>query len=66
MKVEAGQLGEFQSAQELLGIAAREARDNKFAQAARDIAALDFRPPPLTGPPHRATSMGRGFIDILV
>ncbi len=66
MEVSAGQLGEFQSAQELLGMAAREARDNKFAQAAKEIAALDFRPQPLTGPPHRATSLGRGFIDILI
>lgn len=66
MEVSAGQLEEFQSAQELLGLISREARDNKFAQAAREIAALDLQPPPLTGPPHRAVSMGRGFIDILI
>jgi len=66
MEVKAGETQDFQSAQELLGIVAREARDNKFAQAAREIAALDLRPPPLTGPPHRAASMGRGFIDILI
>ncbi len=66
MEVSAGQLEEFQSAQELLGMISREARDNKYAQAAREIAALDFRPPPLTGPPHRAVTMGRGFIDILI
>ena len=66
MEVSAGQLEEFQSAQELLGIISREARDNKFARAAREIAALDIQPPPLTGPPHRTILMGRGFIDILI
>lgn len=66
MEVSAGQLEDFQSAQELLGMITREARDNKFAQAAREIAALDMQPPPLTGPPHRAAGMGHGFIDILI
>lgn len=66
MEIKAGQRTDFQSAQELLGMAAREARDNKFAQAAREIAALDLQGPPLTGPPHRATTLGRGFIDILI
>ncbi len=66
MEVSAGQLEDFQSAQELLGMISREARDNKFARAAREIAALDIQPPLLTGPPHRAVGMGRGFIDILI
>ncbi|MFQ5607657.1 MAG: hypothetical protein ACE5GA_06900 [Candidatus Zixiibacteriota bacterium] len=57
---------DFVSAITLLGQAARESRDNKYAQAAREIASLDLRLPPLTGPPHRSVGLGRGFIDILV
>jgi len=55
----------FPTASELLGRAAREARDNKYAQAAKEVVNLDLRFPKLTGPPVNGSGFQRGFIDIL-
>ena len=51
---------------EMLGRAVREARDNKYTKAAKEVASLDWSFPKLTGPPLNATGLQKGFIDILI
>jgi len=55
----------FATAIGLLGRAVREANDNKYAAAAREVVKLDLRFPQLTGPPVNGSGFKGGFIDIL-
>ncbi len=66
MELGATNTSPMQTAISLLGQAARESRDNKYAQAAKEVASLDWQFPQLTGPPLNATGLQGGFIDILV
>ncbi|HSH00383.1 MAG TPA: hypothetical protein VLB27_10055 [candidate division Zixibacteria bacterium] len=60
------QITKFPTVIQRLGSAANAWLTNKYGRAAREIAALDLTPPALTGPPHRAQGLQRGFIDLLV
>ena len=62
MKLTAPDFTQFRSVSQTLGQAARNARENKYAQAAREIMALNMSIPPLTGPPLEGVQLGKGGI----
>jgi len=65
MKLTAPDFTQLRSVTQVLGQAARNARDNKYAKAAREIMALDMSIPPLTGPPLEGVQLGKGIVDLL-
>ena len=66
MKLTAPDFTQLRSVTQVLGQAARNALENKYAQAAREIMALDMSIPPLTGPPLEGVQLGKGgSVDFL-
>lgn len=64
MKLTSAHISSFPKILATLGKAIRAGRDNKYAQAAREIAAVDLSLVQLTGPPLSASGMHRGFLDV--
>lgn len=65
VKLSAAHISSFPNVQVTFGKAIRAGRDNKYAQAAREIAAVDLSLVQLTGPPLNARGLHRGFLDVL-
>ena len=63
MKLTAPDFAQLRSVTQVIGQAAYNARENKYAKAAREIMALDLSIPPLTGPPLEGVQLGKGIVD---